>query len=217
VILPRLYAVLDADVAAAHGWTLVDLASACLDGGARLLQLRAKNRPSGWLLDTADALVDRARPLQAQVIVNDRADVARMARAAGVHVGQDDLTPADARRVIGPDAMVGLSTHNRSQVDRAMTEPVSYVAVGPVFGTATKQTGYDAVGTPLVEYAASNVHRLPVVAIGGITLARAPDVIARGAASVAVITDLLVTGDPARRVAEFVERLGPGGAGLPHG
>jgi thiamine-phosphate pyrophosphorylase len=219
VTLPRLYAVIDADVAAAHGWTVIDLAKACLDGGATWLQLRAKARTLQWTLDAADAIVSMAGAA-ATVIVNDRADVARLAGAGGVHVGQDDLSPADARRVVGEGCRIGLSTHTPQQVDRAISEPIDYVAVGPVFGTATKQTGYQAVGHELIRYASARVRSrgargpLPIVAIGGITLDRAPAVIAAGAASVAVISDLLAGGKPAARVKTFVERLAAAEAAL---
>jgi thiamine-phosphate pyrophosphorylase len=155
------------------------------------------------------AVVARAAASNAIVIVNDRSDIARLAGAAGVHVGQDDLLPADARTILGPSAIVGLSTHTRAQIAAAVVEPVSYVAVGPVFGTATKDTGYTAVGIELVRRAADAAlqHGLPVVAIGGITLARARSAIDAGAASVAVISDLLATGDPAARVRAYLEAL----------
>jgi thiamine-phosphate pyrophosphorylase len=140
------------------------------------------------------------------VIVNDRADIALMARAAGVHVGQEDLPVEDARRVLGPMAIVGVSTHDRSQVDAALRSSASYLAVGPVFETPTKDTGYAAVGPELVAYAASGGR--PVVAIGGMTPDRA--VIARraGAASVAVIGNLLA-GDPEVRLRAFLDALAP--------
>ena len=151
--LPRLYAVIDADVAAAHGWTVIDLARACLDGGAACLQLRAKSRSLQWTLDAADALVAMAAGA-ASVIVNDRADVARLSGASGVHLGQDDLSPAEARRVTGAQSCIGLSTHTPVQVDAAILEPIDYFAVGPVYRTATKDTGYEAVGHDLIRYAA---------------------------------------------------------------
>jgi thiamine-phosphate pyrophosphorylase len=218
VTLPRLYAVIDADVAAAHGWTVIDLARACLDGGAACLQLRAKSRSLQWTLDAADAIVAIAAGA-AIVIVNDRADVARLSRASGVHLGQDDLSPADARLVTGAEACIGLSTHTRAQVDAAMLEPIDYFAVGPVYGTATKDTGYQAVGHELIRYAAERARAreggpVPVVAIGGITLDNAADVIAVGASSVAVISDLLVGGNPAGRVKRFVARLAAAEAAL---
>jgi thiamine-phosphate pyrophosphorylase len=124
-------------------------------------------------------------------------------------VGQDDLPPAAVRLVAGPAAMVGLSTHTREQCDAALREPIDYVAIGPVFGTGTKATGYDAVGLDVVREAARRTGPgMPLVAIGGITLDRATSVVAAGAQSVAVISDLLATGDPARRVREFLRALG---------
>jgi thiamine-phosphate pyrophosphorylase len=218
VTLPRLYAVIDADVAAAHGWTVTDLARACLDGGATLLQLRGKSRSLQWTLEAADAIVAMAGAA-ATVIVNDRADVARLAGASGVHVGQDDLSPAEARAIVGAGRCIGLSTHSPGQVDLAILEPIDYLAVGPVHDTTTKDTGFQAVGHDLVRYAAERTRSraagaLPVVAIGGITLDRAPAAIAAGASSVAVISDLLVDGNPAARVKTFVERLAAAEAAL---
>jgi len=211
VSLPRLYAVLDTGVAAGRGWTVADLGQAFLDGGAQLIQLRAKHLDARALLDAADRLVRLAEPAGARIIVNDRADVAAMCGAAGVHVGQEDLAPRDARALLGDRAMIGLSTHTPEQVDAALDEPIDYIAVGPIYGTSTKDTGYAAVGLDLVRDAVKAADTRPVVAIGGITLARAPEVLAAGAASVAVISDLLETGDPTRRVAEFLARLSGSG------
>ena len=207
--LPRLNAILDADVAARAGWTLVDLAAACLSGGARFFQVRAKAAAGAWLLDTASAIVALAHATEAIVIVNDRADVARLAGADGVHLGQEDVPPAAARAIVGPDAVLGVSTHTTDQIDAAIRGPVSYIAIGPVFQTETKTTGYVAIGVDRVRAAAARAapRGLPVVAIGGITLDRAVDVVDAGAASVAVISDLLASGDPERRVREYVRRL----------
>lgn len=208
-MLARLYAVCDADVCARAGWTLPDYAAALMDGGVTLLQLRAKHASSREVLAATEAVMARALPHAATVVVNDRADIARLAGASGVHVGQDDLSASDVRRVIGADAVLGLSTHTTTQLEAAVREPVTYVAIGPVFGTTTKDTGYDAVGLDLVRLACAIAAPagLPVVAIGGITLERAPGVIVAGAASVAVISDLLVGGDPAARARLFLDRL----------
>jgi thiamine-phosphate pyrophosphorylase len=191
------------DVAAHARWAPLDLAQSYLDGGARLLQLRAKHLPSGPFLDLCDGLVRIAAPYNALIIVNDRADLAVMARAAGVHVGQEDLAPADARGLLGPAAIVGFSTHTVAQIEAAVREPISYLAVGPVFGTNTKDTGYSAVGLDLVSAAVRLAGEIPVVAIGGITLDTAPAVWRAGAAAVAVISDLVSVGDPAARVASY--------------
>lgn len=220
--LPPFYPVLDAEVAAAHGWTVPELARACFDGGARLLQVRGKRVPSGRLLEMVEAVVTAA-PGDALVIVNDRPDVARMAQAHGVHVGQDDVAAADARAIVGPAAIVGVSTHTDAQVERALAEPLSYLAIGHIFPTATKDADYEALGLELVRRAFRRPERgtaraggpVPIVAIGGITLARAAEVIGAGAASVAVVSDVFATGDPEARCRQFVERLAglvPGGA-----
>ena len=165
--------------------------------------------PGDQFLAAAAAVVQLAHRHQARVVINDRADIARLADADGVHVGQDDLSPAAVRALIGDTAIVGLSTHTTAQVDQAVHEPVSYVAVGPIFGTATKATGYRQVGLEMVREAARRARAsgLPLVAIGGITLETAASVLDAGAASVAVISDLLATGDPEERVRAYVERL----------
>ncbi len=211
-MFPSFYPIIDDDVARAHGWTVPALAHACLEGGARLLQIRAKPLSPRELLAVCETVAVDARRYDATLIVNDRADVARLVSGSGVHVGQDDLPPALARQVVGPAVIVGFSTHTVAQVDAGIREPIGYLAVGPVFGTRTKETGYDAVGLDLVRYAVEASRRgpgapTPVVAIGGITLDRARSVIEAGAGSVAVISDLFATGDPAGRAAEFIAAL----------
>jgi len=204
---PALHAILDVDTAERAGWAPADLARAFLGGGAAWIQIRAKQRPSANFLELCDSVVRSAEAHRATVIVNDRADLALLSGATGVHVGQDDLTPASVRRLLGPDAIVGYSTHTTDQFDAALFEPVSYIAVGPVFGTRTKETGYEAVGLELVSAAAARASGRPLVAIGGITLDRVPGVIAAGASAVAVIGDLLAGNDPAKRVADYIRVL----------
>jgi thiamine-phosphate pyrophosphorylase len=193
----------DVDVAAAAGWTPLALAGAFFDGGATVVQIRAKRLASGPLLELCDAVVALGQSYRARIIVNDRVDVARMAGAAGAHVGQEDLAAAAARALLGPDAILGCSTHDEAQVRAARDEPVSYIAVGPVFGTRTKDTGYDAVGLDFVRAARRLLPECPIVAIGGITLDTAVSVLEAGATSVAVIGDLVAHGDPAARVAGY--------------
>jgi thiamine-phosphate pyrophosphorylase len=206
-VLPTLTAILDVEVSERTGWAPLDLARAFLDGGARLIQLRAKRLSSGPFLSLADALVRLGRDYDARILINDRVDLARLAGAAGAHVGQDDLPPAEARQLLGPDAVIGFSTHSPTQLAAAVQEPLTYVAVGPIFGTQTKDTGYNAVGVELVRHAAERAGGLPVVAIGGITLDTAPSVLAAGATNVAVISDLLTGGDPSARVRAYVKDL----------
>ena len=205
---PFLYPVVDTAVCRARGLDPVAFAERCMRGGARLLQLRAKDESSGTMLALADRLVAAGRGSGAGIVVNDRPDVAVMSASEGVHVGQEDLPVEAARVVVGANRIVGVSTHTREQIDRALESSASYVAVGPVFDTGTKDTGYTARGLELVTYAAGRGK--PVVAIGGITLDRAPAVLAAGASGLAVITDLLIGNDPEERVRAFVEALGSG-------
>jgi thiamine-phosphate pyrophosphorylase len=173
--------------------------------------------PGGPLLELASALAALAHAADATLVVNDRADIARLAGAAGVHVGQDDLSPRDVRMVFdagGRAAIVGLSTHTPSQLDAALDTAIDYVAVGPVFATATKTTGHEPIGLDRVTAAAlaARARAVPVVAIGGITLANAPSVVAAGAQAVAVIGDLLTAGSPEARVRAYLlalARVGP--------
>jgi thiamine-phosphate pyrophosphorylase len=139
------------------------------------------------------------------VIVNDRPDLALMSTAAGVHLGQEDLPPAKVRSLLGPAAVIGFSTHTNEQVEKASAEPVSYIAIGPVFGTRSKDPGYPALGLARVTEAADRSNGLPVVAIGGITLDTAASVWAAGASSVAVISDLLEGGEPAARIRAYLK------------
>ena len=196
----RLYAIVDVAVCARAGRAPADVARAFLAGGARWIQLRAKAIGSGAFLDLATAILQETNAANATLIINDRADLAALCGASGLHVGQDDLTPADARTVIGAQPILGLSTHTQQQWERAIHEPISYMAIGPVFGTGTKDTGYQAIGLATVRRAAEAAasKSLPAVAIGGITLENAASVIDAGAASVAVISDLL-NGEPEAR------------------
>jgi thiamine-phosphate pyrophosphorylase len=208
--IPPLNAIVDEGAADRAGWPLIDLAAAYLNGGATFLQVRAKAMGSGQYLEAASAIAELAHRAGGILIVNDRADVARLAGADGVHVGQDDLAPAAVRSIVGGTFLVGRSTHTTDQIELAVHEPVSYVAVGPVFTTTTKHSGYSAIGLDRVR-AASRAMRdagFPLIAIGGIRLERARDVIEAGATAVAIIGDLLATGDPEARVREYVRLLG---------
>jgi thiamine-phosphate pyrophosphorylase len=204
-----LYPIVDTGVCAARSRDPAALAAAVFAGGARVLQLRHKDASSAALLSLADEIVRLAKRHGAMAIVNDRADIAVLSGADGVHLGQDDLSERDARRIVGPAAIVGVSTHDRPQIDAASATGATYVAVGPIFGTATKQTGYSARGLDLVRYAASRGK--PIVAIGGITLENAPSVMEAGATGLAVITDLLHGGDPEARTRAFLALLPPAG------
>jgi thiamine-phosphate pyrophosphorylase len=200
----RFYPIVDADICRGRNLDPRAVAAACFRAGARILQLRVKSGSSADFLALATGVAGDAARFGATVIVNDRADIACMSGAGGVHVGQEDLTPAQVRAVAG-HTVVGLSTHDPQQVTAGLASGADYLAVGPIFGTATKDTGYDARGLGLVEHAAGRGK--PIVAIGGITLDRASLVIAAGAASVAVITDLLAGGDPETRARDYLRAL----------
>lgn len=192
--LPSVYPILDTASLDRLDLDPILTAEAFLEGGAQILQFRHK---TFWSRDTF-ALAGQIAKLcsQAQVpfIVNDRADYAAIL-GAGLHVGQEDLLPSDARRVIGPGAILGYSTHNPAQMAAAQNEPIDYVAFGPVFPTQTKEnpdptTGIDTLRT------VGALNTLPLVAIGGITVANSLMVWQAGADSVAVISDLLQVSFP---------------------
>jgi thiamine-phosphate pyrophosphorylase len=209
-VFPRLYAILDIDLLEQRRLDPLRVLDVWLDAGVRLIQLRAKTMASGATLVLAETIVERTRAAGARFIVNDRADIATLAGADGVHLGQDDLRPADVRRVLlPPPAIVGLSTHNDTQARDACAQPISYLAIGPVFATTSKARPDPVVGLDGVRMAVAcaTPHALSVVAIGGITLERAPSVIAAGASSVAIISDLLAD-DLAARARAFVDALG---------
>jgi thiamine-phosphate pyrophosphorylase len=205
-MLPPLYPILDIDLCRERRLEPLAVLDGFLTGGARLVQLRDKSPSTSARLALADRAVARARAAGARLIVNDRPDIARLSNADGVHVGQDDLSVEEARLIVGPDAVVGLSTHDEAQIAAALETSATYIAVGPVYGTSTKDTGYSARGLELVRIAVRS-RRKPVVAIGGITLERAPEAMRAGAVSVAVISDLLAAGDPSARVRAFLDRL----------
>jgi len=202
---PFLYPIIDTEVCRARGLDPLAVAYEYLSGGARVLQLRHKVGSSAAFLELADSLVSRARSFDATIIINDRADIARLSGAGGVHVGQDDLSPADVRRVAGADTLVGLSTHDAQQANEALAGEATYIAVGPSFGTSTKETGYSARGLELIGRASGRGQ--PIVAIGGITLERVPELVGAGATGIAVISDLLTGNDPVTRTREFIGRL----------
>jgi thiamine-phosphate pyrophosphorylase len=200
-----LYAIVDVDLCRLRGLDPHDVASAFLRGGARLLQVRQKSGGSADLLAIVRHAVRAGAALGARVVVNDRADVAALAGAAGVHVGQTDLPLDDVLAIAGAGAFCGVSTHTPAQLDEALAGPAAYVAVGPIFRTGTKDTGYDPQGMALVRLASGRGK--PIVAIGGITLPRARAVLEAGASAVAVISDLLVGDDPEARIREYLAAL----------
>lgn len=208
-VLPRLYAIVDVDLCDRRHVTPLAVAEGYLAAGVRLLQVRAKHAAGRDLLELVDAVMAAARRTGAGVVVNDRVDIAAAA-GAGVHVGQHDLPAAVARRLLGPGALIGRSTHDPEQLAVAVSEPVSYVAFGPIFATATKADPDPVVGLNGLRDAArlAGAAGVPLVAIGGITLDTAPSVLAAGADAVAVIGDLLGDGTaPEARARRFLVAL----------
>ncbi len=208
-MFPRLYAILDIDVVARRHMAPLDVLDVWLDAGIELVQLRAKTMAAGPMLTLADEMSARCRRRGARFIVNDRADVAQMCGADGVHVGQGDLRPDRLRGMLPEPALIGLSTHDERQVADACAQPISYLAIGPVFATVSKERPDPIVGLAGVRMAAAaaSPRAIPLVAIGGISIAQAPAVLAAGASSVAVISDLLV-GDIAERARDFLAAVG---------
>jgi thiamine-phosphate pyrophosphorylase len=194
----RLYAVVDPE--RANGRTLVDVARRVAAGGATLVQLRDKAGDTRRVVDAARAVKEALAPAGVPLLINDRVDVALAAAADGVHVGQDDMAVEDARRLLGPEAIIGLSLKTMAHVRAAPLDLLDYVAIGGVFATASKDNVAAPIGTQgLRELAAAVRARAPakpIVAIAGIDSRNAADVIAAGADGVAVISALSMTADP---------------------
>jgi len=198
--LRRLYAISDASFG-----DPVRLAQALFDGGARLVQVRNKKSSARSLFNQVESILKRA-PADASVIVNDRVDVARITGAAGVHLGQSDIGVVEARRILGPGQIIGFSTHNLEQALAASKLPADYIAVGPIFPTSTKLNAEPVVGLEKLATICKAVQK-PVVAIGGIRLENAAEVLAAGPHSIAVVSDLLSAADIQARVREWINQL----------
>jgi thiamine-phosphate pyrophosphorylase len=198
--LPRLYAIADA----AFG-DPVQLAEALFSGGVRLVQIRNKKAAARELLEQVERVLALAPP-NARVVVNDRVDVALISGSAGVHLGQTDLPPVAARQIMGPERIVGFSTHNMEQALQADKLPVDYIAVGPIFATTSKENPDPVLGVEELARIAQSVQK-PVVAIGGVTLENAGDVVRAGAQAVAVIQNILSASNVPERVRAWIETL----------
>jgi thiamine-phosphate pyrophosphorylase len=186
--LPRFYPIVDSEIAARFGVEPLAVADDILEAGAKILQFRHKGFFSRETVATIERIADLCRQAGALFVVNDRADIARVV-GAGVHLGQDDLRPLPARTIVGPETVIGFSTHNESQLRAAADEPADYLALGPIFATSSKKNPDPAVGLEHLRQLRPLTLR-PLVAIGGITRANADRVLAAGADSVAVIGDL---------------------------
>ncbi len=202
-----LYAIADAEVLAARGMGLREFGEEMLGGGVRLLQYRNKRGTELEMMRDAEVLREVFAGSGATLIMNDRADLAVLAGFDGVHVGQGDLSPEDARRVVGAERVVGISTHTVEEVRAADASGADYVAIGPVFRTGTKADAAPVVGLEGVT-AARGLTGKPLVAIGGITLGNARSVVDAGADAVAVISALVGGGGGSGKMArDFLARL----------
>jgi thiamine-phosphate pyrophosphorylase len=198
-----LYAILDRSVAGDR--SLIDLLDLILAGGCRLIQLRDKTTSPVDLLPVARHLARRCREVGALFIVNDRADLAVAAEADGLHVGQDDLPAREARPLLRPGMILGVSTHDEDQARAAVSDGADYVAVGSIFPT-TSRAGFQLVGTDLIRRVRPVVP-VPLVAIGGITADNAAEVIRAGADGVAVISAVCAGPDPESATRTLLDRL----------
>ena len=199
--LPRIYPLTDVQLTGLSHAEQVELLSL---GGASLIQLREKLLPPLEFYEQAKSAIAVAARRGVQLIVNDRVDVALAVAAHGVHLGQDDMPPAAARKLLGPDAVVGYSTHNVEQAIAATKLPIHYLAIGPIFATASKTDTAPVLGLDGLRAVRAAIGAFPLVAIGGITHANAREVIDAGANSVAVISALL--SDPTK-ITEATGRL----------
>jgi thiamine-phosphate pyrophosphorylase len=201
LVLPRLYAIIDPTLVTTSELTL---AEALAESGVELIQYRNKNVSTRDLFEISRRLSARLAPRGVRFIVNDRPDVALLAGAGGVHVGQEDLGVEQARAICAPPCWVGVSTHSLEQVAAADRTSADYIAFGPIFPTTTKQNPDAVVGTELLRRARRMTAK-PLVAIGGITIERAAEVYAAGADSLAVIRDLICAADPGARARQYLE------------
>jgi thiamine-phosphate pyrophosphorylase len=201
-MLPRFYPILDPEIAARHGVDPVAAAEQIIEGGAKILQFRHKGFFSREVFAQLDRIAVLCRDAGVLFVVNDRADLAAITGAA-LHLGQDDLTPSAARKVVGPETLIGFSTHNEGQLRAAAAEPANYLALGPIFGTSSKVNPDPLVGLDELRRLRPLTDR-PLVAIGGITRSNAQSVLNAGADSVAIIGDLFAGGNVRSRTDEWV-------------
>jgi thiamine-phosphate pyrophosphorylase len=201
LVFPPLYAIIDPTLLTISE---LALAESLAGSGVELIQYRDKTASSRRYFEISRQLSKVLGPRGARLIVNDRPDVALLAGAGGVHVGQEDLGVEDARAICGAGRWVGVSTHTLEQLAAADRTSADYVAFGPIFQTATKKNPDPVVGTELLRKARA-ITKKPLVAIGGITVERAAEVYRAGADSLAVIRDLICAPDPAVRAREYLD------------
>jgi len=185
--LPPVYPITDTQIS---GLSHAEQIALFAEGGATLVQLREKRAPALQFYEQAKAALAVAAERGVQVIINDRVDIALAVGAAGVHLGQDDLLPDIARRLLGDDAVIGYSTHSVAQALEASKLPIDYLAIGPIYGTSTKENPDPIVGLDGLRAVRAAIGNLPLVAIGGLTTENIPEVLQAGADSAALISGL---------------------------
>lgn len=204
-LISRLYAIIDPSQTGTS--TPADVAKILLAAGVRLIQYRDKAANSRRLYEVSCEIAELVHRAGGTFIVNDRADLARLSGADGVHVGREDLPVELARRVLLPGQLVGVSTHTHAQIEEAEASSSNYIAFGPLFPTGSKERPDPVVGLEQLREARKLTSK-PLVAIGGITLANAASVIEAGADTVAVIHDLLAAEDVGAQAKKFLQLLG---------
>jgi len=203
--LSKLYAITDTRISGlSHAEQVLRLS----EGGAKFIQLREKHKSPREFYDEAKAALEIARERDVKIIINDRVDIALALRADGVHLGQDDMPPDAARKILGEIAIIGFSTHNIAQAIEAVNLPIDYIAIGPIFTTNTKENPDPVIGLKGLRSVRDAIGDFPLVAIGGIGKEDTEDVFANGASCVAVISALLENPDEiTERVRSFEYRL----------
>ena len=186
--LPAIYPITDTRIS---GLSHAEQVEQLIDGGATLIQLREKTASPDEFYKSAKDAVDIAHEHGVKIIINDRVDIAMAVGADGLHLGQDDLPPSEARKLLGDAAIIGISTHHLIQAIAAKNEPVDYIAIGPIFSTLTKHDPDPVVGLERLREICSNIPGFPLVAIGGIDETNFRDVLAAGAHSAAMISAVL--------------------------
>jgi len=188
MLVPKIYPITDTKLS---GVSHLEQVKALLEGGARMIQIRDKNMSSRELFGAIEECNVIVRDYDAKLIVNDRVDITMALRADGVHLGQDDLPPVEARKLLGPRAIIGFSTHSVEQAIKAMELPVDYIAAGPIFPTWSKTDPEPMIGLAGLKRIRQAIGDFPLVAIGGINLDNCRDVLSAGADSVAMISALV--------------------------
>lgn len=196
--LPKIYPLTDTKLS---GLSHAEQVERLIAGGASFIQLREKHAAPDEYYAEAQKAIEIARRHGSRIIINDRVDIALALKSDGIHLGQDDLPPVEARKLLGDNAVIGFSTHNLEQVEAALRLPLDYIAFGPVFSTTTKENPDPTVGLELLREVKKLVGDFPLVAIGGINAENFTDVIGAGADTAAVVSALI--SDPDR----IIERV----------